>query len=62
MILPGVGAFPMMHGGSCGSRGLDQAILHVRRGKSRILGICLGMQLLLDSSTEMRCAAVRAWA
>lgn len=51
MILPGVGAFPMCMAAlrkSC----MDQAILQ-QAGKKPLLGICLGMQMLLDSSTEM---------
>lgn len=51
MILPGVGAFPMcmefLRRG-----GMDQEILR-QAGKKPLLGICLGMQMLMDSSTEM---------
>lgn len=52
LILPGVGSFPaavtVMH-----NRGLSQALQDaVRTGKSKLLGICLGMQLLMDSSDE----------
>jgi glutamine amidotransferase len=51
MVLPGVGAF-----GDCvdalRSRGLDQAVLeHVARGRP-LMGICVGMQMLLDASEE----------
>jgi len=51
MILPGVGAFPkcmefLRRGG------MDQAVL-AQAEKKPLLGICLGMQMLLDSSTEM---------
>lgn len=51
MVLPGVGAF-----GDCvhalRSRGLDQAVLeHVARGRP-LMGICVGMQMLLDTSEE----------
>ena len=51
MILPGVGAFPMCMAALWKS-GMDQAILQ-QAGKKPLLGICLGMQMLLDSSTEM---------
>lgn len=51
LILPGVGAFPkcmeMLR-----NRGLDQAICSLA-DKKPLLGICLGMQMLMDSSTEM---------
>ena len=51
MILPGVGAFPMCMA-ALRKTGMDQAILR-QAGKKPLLGICLGMQMLLDSSTEM---------
>ncbi len=51
MILPGVGAFPMCME-ALRKDGMDQAILR-QAGKKPLLGICLGMQMLLDSSTEM---------
>jgi imidazole glycerol-phosphate synthase subunit HisH len=52
LVLPGVGAFPA--GMANLSRyGLD-AVLRQRAGDGTpILGICLGMQLLFDSSTEL---------
>jgi glutamine amidotransferase len=51
LVLPGVGAF-----GDCitalRSRGLDHAVLeHVAKGLP-LLGICVGMQMLLDASEE----------
>ncbi len=51
LVLPGVGAF-----GDCVSalraRGLDNAVLeHVAKGRP-LLGICVGMQMLLDASDE----------
>lgn len=51
LILPGVGAYrPAME--ALSSRGLDEAIRdYVSSGKN-LLGICLGMQLLLDGSYE----------
>lgn len=51
MILPGVGAFPMCMA-ALRKSGMDRAILQ-QAGKKPLLGICLGMQMLLDSSTEM---------
>ena len=51
MILAGVGAFPMCMA-ALRKSGMDQAILQ-QAGKKPLLGICLGMQMLLDSSTEM---------
>ncbi len=51
MILPGVGAFPMcMEALRC--RGMDREILRQAEQKP-LLGICLGMQMLMDSSEEM---------
>ena len=51
LILPGVGAFPMcmefLRRG-----GMDREILK-QAGKKPLLGICLGMQMLMDSSTEI---------
>jgi glutamine amidotransferase len=52
LVVPGVGAFPRamqrLH-----ERGLDELVReHVRAGRP-VLGICLGMQLAFDSSTEM---------
>lgn len=51
VLLPGVGAFA---GGMAElkSRGLDQALREVARRGTPLLGICLGMQLLLDESEE----------
>ena len=53
LILPGVGAFPdgMQ---ALQKSGFDQAIqFYVRTGKP-LMGICLGMQLLLDIGTEIQ--------
>jgi glutamine amidotransferase len=52
LILPGVGSFrqAML---SLRKEGLDEAILNAVSGKqAKILGICLGMQLLGESSSE----------
>lgn len=52
IILPGVGAFgDAMR--SLQSTGLDQALIEFVKGKERpLFGICLGMQLLMETSTE----------
>ncbi len=51
VILPGVGAFPAaMH--DLGSTGLIATIKENAK-KKPLLGICLGMQMLFDSSDEM---------
>ena len=51
LILPGVGAF-----GECmkllGTRGTDEAIKSAVARGTPLLGICLGLQLLFDSSDE----------
>lgn len=52
VILPGVGAFPKamerVH-----ERGLDELIAERAGAGVPILGICLGLQLLFDSTTEL---------
>jgi glutamine amidotransferase len=57
VILPGVGAFPDAAEKLTAS-GLDQAVLE--QGKKKpVLGICLGMQLLLEQGEEVRpCAGL----
>ncbi len=51
VILPGVGAFgDCMH--SLNSTGLTQVVRQVALSGKPFLGICLGMQLLFDSSEE----------
>lgn len=51
LLLPGVGAFDVATE-KLRSGGFDEAIhAHVRTGRP-VLGICLGMQLLLDASEE----------
>jgi imidazole glycerol phosphate synthase glutamine amidotransferase subunit len=51
LILPGVGSFPaaMQH---INKTGLTDCIYEAAKQKKQILGICLGMQLLTDGSTE----------
>ena len=51
VVLPGVGAFA--HGMTeLRSRGLDTIVRKVSAQGSILLGICLGMQMLLDGSVE----------
>jgi glutamine amidotransferase len=52
LILPGVGAFPKAMQG-IRALGLDELIEERRAGGVPILGICLGLQLLFDSTTEL---------
>ena len=51
ILLPGVGAYKdaMAH---LKENGMDEAILEFAKSGKPLLGICLGMQLLLDSSVE----------
>jgi glutamine amidotransferase len=51
LVLPGVGAFPKAMA-ELERRGLDERISEFAQVKP-VLGICLGMQLLFRSSTEM---------
>ena len=51
IILPGVGAFGDAADALCRS-GLDRAVLRETAQGKPLLGICLGMQLLFDFSTE----------
>jgi glutamine amidotransferase len=52
VILPGVGAFPRAME-RVRERGLDALIEERRAAGVPILGICLGLQLLFDSTTEL---------
>jgi imidazole glycerol-phosphate synthase subunit HisH len=56
LILPGVGAFPKAMQ-TIRSLGLDELIEECRAAGVPILGVCLGLQLLFDSSTELGGAA-----
>lgn len=51
LVVPGVGAFRAGMNG-LRSRGLDELVRERAGAGTPILGICLGMQLLLDSSEE----------
>ena len=58
IILPGVGAFKdamdCLH-----ERGMDEAVKAFANSGKPLLGICLGMQLLFDSSVEFgKCAGL----
>jgi imidazole glycerol-phosphate synthase subunit HisH len=55
LILPGVGAFPRAME-RVRERGLDELIAERREAGVPILGICLGLQLLFDSTTELGAA------
>ncbi len=52
LVLPGVGAFPRAME-RIRERGLDGLIEERRAAGVPILGICLGLQLLFDSTTEL---------
>ena len=52
LVLPGVGAFPKAME-EVRARGLDELIVERREAGVPILGICLGLQLLFDSTTEL---------
>jgi imidazole glycerol-phosphate synthase subunit HisH len=56
VILPGVGAFPRAME-RVRELGLDQLVEERRDAGTPILGICLGLQLLFDSTTELGGAA-----
>jgi len=51
LVLPGVGSFKNAMS-NIKSRGLDKGIINAVNNKAKILGICLGMQLLGTKSTE----------
>ncbi|HET7053295.1 MAG TPA: imidazole glycerol phosphate synthase subunit HisH [Solirubrobacterales bacterium] len=56
LVLPGVGAFPKAME-RVRELGLDELIAERRDAGVPILGICLGLQLLFDSTTELGGAA-----
>ena len=56
LLLPGVGAYPAAMD-ALNAQGLTQYLREQARSGRPIVGICLGMQLLSDSSTEFRLTA-----
>jgi glutamine amidotransferase len=52
LVLPGVGAFPKAME-EIRARGLEELIAERRASGAPILGICLGLQLLFDSTVEL---------
>lgn len=56
VVLPGVGAFSAAMANLM-ARGLDTAIVEAVHSGKPFLGICLGLQMLFDSSTELGGAA-----
>ena len=56
LVLPGVGAFPRAIE-RIRERGLDELVAERVEAGVPVLGICLGLQLLFDSSTELGGAA-----
>jgi imidazole glycerol-phosphate synthase subunit HisH len=56
LLLPGVGAFPRAMENLIAS-GLDRYVVEAARNDRPLLGICLGMQLLVDASSEYRMTA-----
>jgi imidazole glycerol-phosphate synthase subunit HisH len=56
LVVPGVGAFPEAMR-RLSARGLDELVIERAAARIPVLGICLGMQLLFDSSVERGGAA-----
>ena len=52
LIVPGVGAFAAAMAG-LRALGLDELVVRRAQDGTPVLGLCLGMQLLFDSSTEL---------
>ena len=59
IVLPGVGAFGDTMD-NLQALGLDTAIKEAIAGGKPFLGVCLGLQVLFESSEEM--GAIRGWA
>ncbi len=56
LVVPGVGAFPLAMA-NLGERGLDTLIRERAASGAPVLGVCLGMQLLFERSSELTGAA-----
>lgn len=56
LVLPGVGAFPHAMA-ELAARGLDRYVCAAAQAGRPLLGICLGMQLLVEESEEQRLTA-----
>ncbi len=56
LVVPGVGAFPRAMDNLC-ELGLDELLRERVAAGTPVLGVCLGMQLAFDSSTELGGAA-----
>ncbi len=54
VVLPGVGAFADAMA-RLRATGLDQAVLNAAAAGKRVLGICLGMQMMFEHSEENGC-------
>src|SRR5947209_10116058 len=52
VVLPGVGAFCACMS-NLNSRGLNEAVVGAIRSGKPFLGICVGLQMLFDTSSEM---------
>ena len=52
LVVPGVGAFPAAMA-RLREAGLDELIVRRARAGTPVIGVCLGMQLLFESSTEL---------
>ena len=52
VVLPGVGAFCACMN-NLNSRGLNNSVIHAINSGKPFLGICVGMQMLFDTSSEM---------
>lgn len=62
IVLPGDGAFPDCRRGLAAVNGMDQALDEAVRVKGRpFLGICVGMQLLVDTGHEFEPTAGLGW-
>ena len=58
LILPGVGNFKKGIE-SLRSKNLDKAIMSAIKNNARLLGVCLGMQLLFERSEEGECEGLK---